>query len=238
MTCIFVAGMHRSGTSCLTGIMQNMGIELGEVFTENKHNKKGNRENARITKTNDILLRLAGGSWNNPTQVREWNDAARTERDSIIADIKGDMTEFWGFKDPRALFSLEFWLEAEPDMKFIGTYRHPYRTALSLQVRDNTPIDKGMQIWKAYNSKLLEALETHQFDLVDFDMPQKDYLDDAIAKLIKLGVNRDKANAARSFFDASLRNQTDMPIEHIELPTDVIDIYAALNSYFDAHKVN
>jgi hypothetical protein len=207
------------------------------VFTENEHNKKGNRENARITKTNDILLRLAGGSWNNPTQVREWNDAARAERDSIIADIKGAASGFWGFKDPRVLFALEFWLEAEPDMKFIGTYRHPYRTALSLQVRDNTPIEKGLQIWKAYNIKLLQVLETHEFDLVDFDMPQKDYLDDAIAKLIKLGVGRDKENAARNFFDASLRNQTDTPIEHIELPADVIDIYAALNRHFAAHKI-
>ena len=43
MACICVVGMHRSGTSCLTGIMQRMGIELGEVFTENEFNKKGNR---------------------------------------------------------------------------------------------------------------------------------------------------------------------------------------------------
>ena len=43
---ILMLGMHRSGTSCLTGIMQALGVHLGEVFTESTWNKKGNRENA------------------------------------------------------------------------------------------------------------------------------------------------------------------------------------------------
>jgi hypothetical protein len=215
--------------------MQSMGIELGEVFTKNEHNKKGNRENARITKTNDILLRLAGGSWTQPVAVNEWNDAARAERDSIIAEIKTTGSTHWGFKDPRAMFTLPFWLEAEPDMKFIGTYRHPYRTALSLLKRDKTPIEEGMKIWKAYNVRMLELLQNRQFDIVNFDLDQPAYLDDAIAKLIKLGIDSGKSEAARGFFDASLRNQTNEQVDDFELPADIAATYQALNAYFESH---
>ncbi len=232
MKCIFVAGMHRSGTSCLTGIMQNMGIELGEVFTENEHNKKGNRENARINRTNEALLKLEGGAWNNPKSVTQWNDLARQERDAIIGDIKSRTSGLWGFKDPRALFTLPFWQEAEPEMGFIGTFRHPYRTALSLQTRDGMDINDGMQLWKAYNIKLLELLHQHHFDLVNFDMNQDEYLDDAIAKLERLGVDSGKASEARAFFDGSLRNQTRQSTDAANLPADVAAVYAELNDYF------
>jgi hypothetical protein len=212
-----------------------MGIELGEVFTKNEHNKKGNRENARITKTNDILLRLAGGSWTQPVAISEWNDAARAERDSIIAEIKAAGSPNWGFKDPRAMFTLPFWLEAEPNMKFIGTYRHPYRTALSLLKRDKTPIEEGLKVWNAYNVRMLELLQARQFDIVNFDLDQSAYLDDAIAKLIKLGIDSSKSKAARGFFDGSLRNQTNEQVDDFELPTDIAATYQALNEYFESH---
>jgi hypothetical protein len=215
--------------------MQNMGIELGEVFTYNEHNRKGNRENARITKTNDILLRLAGGSWNKPVLINEWNDAARAERDSIIAEIATSKAMHWGFKDPRAMFTLPFWLEAEPDMKFIGTYRHPYRTALSLLKRDQTPIAEGMQIWNAYNVRMLELLNQKHFDIVNFDLDQQTYLDDAIAKLIRLGIDSKTSEAARGFFDASLRNQTEENIDNVVLPATIASTYKALNDYFESH---
>jgi hypothetical protein len=235
MSCIFVTGMHRSGTSCLTGIMQSMGIELGEVHTANEHNKKGNRENARINRANDILLGLAGGSWDNPVVINEWNDAARAERDSIIAEIKATASEHWGFKDPRAMFTLPFWLEAEPDLKFLGTYRHPYRTALSLLNRDKTPVAEGLRIWNAYNVRMLELLQIREFDIVNFDLDQQAYLDDAIAKLLKLGIDSSKSEAARSFFDGSLRNQTNEQVDEFELPADIAKTYQRLNEYFATH---
>lgn len=40
---VIVLGMHRSGTSCLTGLLQQAGVALGNVVKEAAHNKKGNR---------------------------------------------------------------------------------------------------------------------------------------------------------------------------------------------------
>ena len=45
---VTILGMHRSGTSCLTGSLQACGLELGKFHASNKHNKKGNRENQDI----------------------------------------------------------------------------------------------------------------------------------------------------------------------------------------------
>ena len=40
---IFVLGMLRSGTSCLTGILEEAGLFLGDVKRKSRFNAKGNR---------------------------------------------------------------------------------------------------------------------------------------------------------------------------------------------------
>ena len=54
--CILILGMHRSGTSCLAGSLQQQGVYLGEVHEWNPHNLKGNRENPHIMALNEGLL--------------------------------------------------------------------------------------------------------------------------------------------------------------------------------------
>ncbi len=227
MSCICVLGMHRSGTSCLTGIMQGLGVELGEVFTENLHNKRGNRENGRIVFLNDAVLRANGGAWNDPVVVSTWNAPMAAERDAIIAELSGRGAQDWGFKDPRTLFTLPFWLEAIPAPRFIGTFRHPHRVALSLNQRDQSPLEAGWELWRRYNQRLLELADEHGFALVDFDLPDAAYLDSVIAALVALGLNPERAAQGRSFFDPALRNQAGSPTE-VALPTAVADLYTQL----------
>mgnify|MGYP004104874427 FL=1 len=64
--------MHRSGTSCLTGTIEQCGVALGEVFTENPYNKKGNRESAQIQALNNDVLETNGGAWDRPVAVTQW----------------------------------------------------------------------------------------------------------------------------------------------------------------------
>jgi len=226
--------MHRSGTSCLTGIMQRMGIELGEVFTENEHNKKGNRENALINQLNDALLHENGGAWNDPVAVTKWHGGHTDARDALVAEMSAGGRN-WGFKDPRSMFALQFWQEAIPEMRFIGTFRHPYRVAKSLNSRDNTPIEDGMELWRRYNVRMLEMLDQYGFGLVNFDDEPQAYLDDVIMKLVALGIAPDKAEEARDFFDTGLRNQSALTTDTIELPADVLEVYTALQAYHSSH---
>ncbi len=227
MSCICVLGMHRSGTSCLTGIMQGLGVELGEVFTENLHNKRGNRENGRIVFLNDAVLRANGGAWNDPLVVSEWNAPMAAERDAIIAELAGRDTTDWGFKDPRTLFTLPFWLEALPEPRFIGTFRHPHRVALSLNKRDQSPLEEGWELWRRYNERLLELAEARDFALVNFDLPDAAYLDSVIDALVALGLNPERAAQGREFFDAALRNQAGSDVD-VALPAPVADLHKRL----------
>jgi hypothetical protein len=235
MTCICVLGMHRSGTSCLTGIMQSFGVELGEVFTENAANKRGNRENSRVVQLNEALLEKNSGAWYKPKVVSKWSWLQKRERKRIISQLQANAEGHWGFKDTRTLFTLNFWLEGiaktNEDVSFIGTFRHPHRVALSLNKRDNAPIDQCWELWHTYNARLLELAQINNFPLVDFDLPADEYLEDALTKLIQLGLDEDKAANARKFFDADLRNQAQSPVDTVALPTHVTELYQALQDY-------
>jgi hypothetical protein len=71
---------------------------------------------------------------------------------------------------------------------------------------------------------------------VDFDLPAAEYLEDTLAKLISLGLNRDHATTARKFFAAELRNQAQSPVENVVLPAHVSELYQALRDYNQAYS--
>ena len=223
--------MHRSGTSCLTGIMQGLGVELGEVFTENLYNKRGNRENGRIVFLNDALLRYNNASWDKPEIVRQWTPEMAKERDAIIDELSHRNAANWGFKDTRTLFTLPFWLEAVTEPRFIGTYRHPLRVAMSLNSRDGSPIEFGLDLWRRYNSRLLEVAGQYGFELADFDQPDDVYLDDVLAKLVRLGLDSSLVEQGRAFFDPALRNQAALEVDETNLPADVRLLYDELRKH-------
>jgi hypothetical protein len=223
--------MHRSGTSCLTGIMQGLGVELGEVFTENLFNKRGNRENGRIVVLNDAVLRHNNAAWNQPLVVSNWTLEMEGERDRIINELSSRPATHWGFKDTRTLFTLPFWLEGMETPRFIGTYRHPQRVALSLNHRDQSPLEYGWELWYRYNTRLLELSELYHFALTDFDQPDEAYLDDVLAKLVQLGLDSKLVDKGREFFDPKLRNQTGASVDDVQLPAKVTDLYERLRNY-------
>ncbi len=133
-TVICVLGMHRSGTSCLAGCLQEAGLELGDVVERAPHNPKGNRENLAIRSLNDDVLAYSNGAWDQPPENLRWTRGHRRRRDEIISGY----AEFspWGFKDPRTVLTLPFCGEVLPHLLFAGTFRHPMAVAGSLAWRD------------------------------------------------------------------------------------------------------
>lgn len=235
LPCICVLGMHRSGTSCLTGIMQQFGVELGDVFTENLYNKKGNRENSRIVMLNDAVLATNGGAWNNPVIVSSWTREQERERDSIVKALTGRAPKFWGFKDTRTLFTLPFWLESVGEPRFIGTFRHPNQVALSLQNRDGAQREASLELWRIYNQRLLDLARHYDFALVNFDLEPDAYLADTVGKLLALGLDPALTKEAEAFFDSALRSTSAGDAEEAALPQSVAELYEELLDYYRAH---
>ena len=98
MTTVIILGMHRSGTSCLAGSLQASDLELGEVFTANPHNKKGNRESERVMALHESLLEMNSASWDQP-KVVEWDDAHRLKSLISFAPFR-----FGGLRIPEPAF--------------------------------------------------------------------------------------------------------------------------------------
>lgn len=59
---VTVLEMHRSGTSCLAGCLEDAGLFPGEVSRAAPFNKKGNNENLAVMEFTDEVLAEAGGS--------------------------------------------------------------------------------------------------------------------------------------------------------------------------------
>ncbi len=203
---VLVLGMHRSGTSCLTGILAEVGFHLGDVRQHTRGNPKGNQEIPRVWQLNNKLLAHNDAEWTRPVVIREWLPEHEQQRDEILSQLT--KAKRWALKDPRTLFTLEFWeagLTSPPVL--LGTYRHPTAVTRSLLSRD--PLDEtiSLELWKRYNYQLLEHCCTANVMLVCFDDEPDTYLGNIRNLLGKLGI---ETPDTLEFFDDQYRNNTDL----------------------------
>lgn len=183
---ILILGMHRSGTSCLTGSVQQAGLALGEFSDWNPHNLKGNRENTEIMTLNEDVLKANGGAWNAPPRRVVWPPVYTMRARQILAKFAHNPV--WGFKDPRTLLTLQGWLDAGIEPQYIGIFRHPLAVAGSLLARngDAFTLQAALQLWYDYNRRLLDIHRRTPFPLLCFDWPEATFhsaLDSALAAI-------------------------------------------------------
>jgi hypothetical protein len=206
------------------GSLENAGVFLGEVARQTPRNIKGNQENIDIVGLNDQVLRDNRSAWDRPPAKLVWGSTLRDQRDRIIAHYADH--EIWGFKDPRTVLTLPFWLEALPQMTLVGTFRNPTAVAGSLAKRHNWPHEKGVNLWLAYNRIIRDLVEQRAMPLISFDLPQDQYLAKLQFLFAKLGLSRPEA--AAGFFDEGLRHQPTVEPPVTALPPEVQELYAFL----------
>ena len=163
-----VAGMHRSGTSMLAGLLHNSGISMGTQFRMPlPENPKGFFEEESFRLENDRVLRQSGYT------VERWEasfrgisvtaaDCARAR--AVLARLNQSPNK-WGWKDPRTCLTLRLWLTALKDLgllestKVIVITRDVQAVARSLCNRGNVEcLNQGAALCKMYNRELTEAL--------------------------------------------------------------------------------
>jgi hypothetical protein len=218
---LLVLGMHRSGTSCLAGSLQEAGLFLGDVLTAAPHNVKGNRENREIMNFQEDLLRDNGGSWDAPPPRFSWSAEHRARRDAIIESY-GD-APLWGFKDPRTLLTIDLWREALPHLRAVGTFRHPLSVARSLQKRDGGELQKWLDLWMLYNERLLRYQKELRFPLLSFDSGDDTYR--AALRRIACELHL-RAPSQQEFFVPNLRHQRHAVADL--MPPEVAELYTRL----------
>lgn len=238
---VFVLGMHRSGTSNLTGSLEAAGLSLGETVQWAEGNRKGNREYPIAMEINTDVLAAHGGNWKTPPVARDlgeapveteewpegalpWPRAQRNARDIFLTGCPE--THAWGLKDPRLLLTLEGWQAVLPQMRLVGTFRHPEAVAQSLLTRNKMPLEEGRALWLRYNQRLLALHQTAPFPLIDFDQPAEAYV--AALTRVCQALDLPDPDAAAVFFDPALKTSVAATAEIAD--PEVAAVYAALQA--------
>ncbi|PIG94094.1 sulfotransferase [Gloeocapsopsis sp. IPPAS B-1203] len=161
---LLLTGMHRSGTSFTTSLLQSAGLNIGQKLVEaGNGNVKGFFENVDFVRFHEEVLRSQnideiGWTLEDNIPIQE---PYRQQAKKIIG--KNIQTNIWGWKDPRTTLFLDFWIELLPDAKFLFIYRSPWEVVDSLYRRGdeifmNNP-ELAVKVWIHYNQKILNFFD-------------------------------------------------------------------------------
>lgn len=154
---ILVLGMHRSGTSSVTGILARLGCALPEsLMSPAADNPTGFFESFKIVEFSDALLEAAGSNWRdwrpiNPAWYSSHSAAEFRLRAQRLLRQEFNGSPLSVFKDPRACRCLPFWLDVLGDMKIrphvVMPIRFPLDVAQSLTRRNGLSSTHGLRLW-------------------------------------------------------------------------------------------
>jgi len=161
--CIIVLGMHRSATSLIAKGLHDAHVNMGnELLGPSSSNIEGHFEDVDFLRLNMDILNAAGGRWDYPPPEKNIIQIGEIYSDRIKALIneKKKNKKLWGWKDPRTTLTIRCYMPflKEEDVIFVSCFRNPYTVATSLKKRDNMSIDKGVQLARIYNERLLRFL--------------------------------------------------------------------------------
>lgn len=156
-TCVVIAGMHRSGTSALTRVLNIVGCDLPKtVMGENEFNKTGHWESDELVVLNDAILRSAGSNWYDWTSFnQDWYKSPKGEEFMWRAQEKysheyGD-SALSVMKDPRICRIFPLWQRTFDSLgieaRIVIPIRNPYEVAASLARRDGFEVSYGLLVW-------------------------------------------------------------------------------------------
>ncbi len=186
---IIIAGMHRSGTTLLSRILEQLGVFLG-------NKKEENNEAIFFMKENERILRdVVHGAWDLPMPIK-FLYAQPKRMNSLINYLRKRLNSFdffnsfigpthmnkflktdtllWGFKDPRNSLTWPIWQKIYPEAKYIFIYRNGIDVAASLNDRELrnlyvilnefvssrcVSLKESFDLWEEYNHIFFELLK-------------------------------------------------------------------------------
>jgi len=152
---IIVAGMHRSGTSAATRVINLHGADIASDLMPPApgNNEMGFWESETVRTIHDRLLQALDSSWDDPMPLPEhWIDgaAAQLARRELGEELHKQFADSALFvvKDPRVTRLLPLWLNIFDELAVkpivVIPFRNPWEIALSLQRRDQLPLAMSM----------------------------------------------------------------------------------------------
>lgn len=181
---VTILGVHRSGTSMLSRLLNLCGVFLGDesdLLMARRGNDKGCWEHHVFMDINQQLLARYGGTLEDPPIFpdRWWEDEAlrplRDEAEDFIRYAFGDGAQpMWGWKDPQTTLTYPFWRALLPDLRAVISIRNPLDVAASITVHDegHASTRKALALWQHFTETALretspaERIVVHYEDLL------------------------------------------------------------------------
>jgi hypothetical protein len=177
---VLVLGMHRSGTSALTRVLNLLGLDAGRevLMGASESNPTGHWEVEPLTAFNDRLLDELGGRWDAPPPTAPEVLSIMADGDfgdeaaELHAAAFGD--RHWVWKDPRVCLLLPFWRSvlARDGRELpheVVSLRDPREVAGSLHARDGMNLAYGLALWERYTRTLLADLSDQRVCFVPYE---------------------------------------------------------------------
>lgn len=154
---ILVLGMHRSGTSALSGVLAQLGVQAPKTLMKPaSDNPRGFWESREIVAFHEHLLASIGSAWSDWSEI----DEALLRSEGVAGQIAllpdlieqefGDAKLFF-VKDPRMCRFTGVWLDALAqrgvEAKAVIPIRHPAEVASSLESRNHLGMIRSRLIW-------------------------------------------------------------------------------------------
>lgn len=176
---ILVLGMHRSGTSSLTRILNLHGVNLGSRLLEAAaDNEAGFWENYYAVDLNERALAALGYTWDDlrllPTGwcSSQTLVSIRQELQEII-EREFAPSPLWAVKDPRLCRLAPLWYAAVEECNYVPkrliAVRHPEEVVQSLIKRNGMPSASATLLWLRHLSESLALGNVSDCVLITYD---------------------------------------------------------------------
>ena len=177
---LIVAGVHRSGTSMVAGILSNLGIPMGDgaLMSPAPENPEGFFERIDVMQLNDRILKELGGSWQAPPNLGP--DSLFSIDQNFLSHYRSALDLFsgsfngWFVKDPRISLILPIWDRlALTNLSLIFAVRNPQAVAQSLHLRNGLSHRRTFALWWAYNQQILSNVDSRETLFIDYDSAKR-----------------------------------------------------------------
>ena len=237
---IVVVGMHRSGTSAVSGLLDELGVFMGKnLFAPQEDvNEKGFFENAKVVDINDSLFDALLGSWDDPFSYNfesiypdAYSEFELTTKDFLSKEYA--LYELWGMKDPRTSLHLPFWDKMITSSNTLPCYlmmlRNPLEVVASIVKRDEFSRKKALILWINYTLSSYLFCASKSLYILNFDslLASPENVMTGICKKF----NIDMPKKGSTFIEAKLRNHVNKSgtVKKDELMMIATDLYTELS---------
>lgn len=241
--CILVLGMHRSGTSAFTRVLNLHGVQLGQDLGQAADdNALGFWEKQDVVALHERLLLGLDRSWDDPRPLPVgWQTSpAALEASEAIASILVQFAgqELFAIKDPRLAQFVDLWLPVmhrlEIDPAAVLMLRHPGEVANSLLARDAQPQELSWLLWAQATCAALRSTAGIPRALVGFERLLEDWSKVCADVSDRLQLewpiaSVHAASAVAQFLDVDQRHHVNTERE-TSLPASLREAYAELLS--------